>query len=182
MIVNKLSIFIYNYTTKVRHYINCIYHTCVSYSQIFRSWLWYRRQLRIGLLFFLYLVSVYGLSFSKSPEENEEEAKGRQRVQAMELSFHNAAISQEVNETVSSMEAELEEESAYATELEILVDETVKTFFETTDIVTDDVVSVMLQGIDETASDLENSEVRARKNLEKLKQLTEHKKFLIGQN
>ena len=182
MIVNNLSIFIYNYTTKVRYYINCIYYACVYYSQIFRICLLFHRRLRIGLLFFLYLVSIHSLSFAKNPEKNEGESKERRQIKAMELSFHSAEVSQDVSETLSSMASELEEESAYNRDIRNMLDEAKDNFFETTEPLTEETISFLLGNIDETVSDLEKAEVRARKCLVKLENLIAHKKLLLTQS
>lgn len=182
MIVNNLSIIIYNYTTKIQYYINCIYYACVYYSQIFRICLLFHRRLRIGSLFFLYLVCVHSLSFAKNSEKSEGELKELRQIQAMELSLHSAEVNQNISEAVSSMAAELEEESAYNRDIYDMLDEVKTNFFETTGPLTEETISLLLGNIDETVSDLEKAEIRARKCLAKFESLIEHKKLLLTQS
>lgn len=181
MIVNKLSIFIYNYTPNIRHYINCIYHTCVYYIQIFRSWFWYCLQLRVGLLFFLYLVSVHGLSFAKNPEENEGESKARERLKIEELKAHVVAVVNETVDTEKVIQSEFEEQNALADEVYELTYEVKQNFFEMTQPISEEQKKELLKEVDEKAADLESAEARARKWLKNFNMLIEHRKLLIDQ-
>lgn len=179
MIGQNLSNFTCNYTNKFGCYIISIYNNCLYLIQIFRSWLWYKQKLRIGLFFFLYLSFVYGESFSKNPDEDKEANKKKEELKASLSRSHIEEVAQAIFQEGRILASEFEEQNSMADDLHENVEESKEKVVTERESLSEEEKEEIVGTVKEKLDDLFSAERRARDCLNKLEKLIEHRRFIL---